>query len=453
MKRKKLFAAVLTASMCITTLAGCGNKEEAKDTTTGSEASSQETEQKDETAKADDTAEGKEASDTGNQVKITFWNMFAGGEGDFCDQIVKDFNESQSEVEVEAVRLEPNEFYAKYGAALASGKGPDVAVTHSDKLAPFVSGGQLAELDSLADAVGFDFSEISDLNMDAVAFDGKHYSVPIDTHFHLCYYNKEILQQAGKLKEDGTPDFGDLTPEGFTKFLEEIKTAVPDKQPFSVNTPYFNQPFYNLYYEAGGNILSEDFSKADINNEKAKAVLDFYMNAYDTGLADINDVNPWDTFANGESAIWFGGVWEAGNFFSEENGDKFGAVALPAIFGSESHWASSHGLTVPEYTDPQKKEAAMKFMVYFSTQGAQIWGNAGHVPACTAIAESDEYQALPYRDEFVKAQKTVKFAPPIDNYNAVDTVITEQLQTIIFKEVTVEEGLNNIEEEVNSLLQ
>lgn len=442
-KRKKLLAGLLALAMAGTLFAGCGAKGEGAGD--GAPESTSGEDQKQDDATGDETQ--------AENVKITFWNMFGGGEGDFMDEIVKNFNESQSEVEVEAIRLDSNEFYAKYGAALSSGKGPDVAVTHCDRLAPFVNGGQLAELDGLADQVGFDFSSISDLSMDAVTFDGKVYSVPLDTHFHMCYYNKEILKDAGKLKEDGTPDFGELSPEGLLKFLQEIKEAVPDKKPFCINTPYFKEPFYNMYYEAGGDLLNADLTAADINNDKAKQVLEFFMEAYSTELADINDVNPWDTFSNGGSAIWFGGVWEAGNYFTEENGDRFGAIALPAFFGSETHWASSHGLTIPAYVDDVKKEAAMKFMAYFSAEGSKIWGQAGHVPAANAVMESAEYQELPYRDEFVKAQKTVKFAPKIDNYNAVDTVIAEQLQNIIFEHVSIEDGLAAIESEINALIQ
>ena len=440
-KRTKLLAGLLSVAMSCSLLAGCGNG--------GSKT--------DENGASNDGGGAQEETNTDSKqngaTQITFWNMFGGGEGDFVDEIVKNFNESQSEVTVEAIRLDSNEFYAKYGAALSSGKGPDVAVSHCDKLAPFVNGGQLAELDDLAKQENFDFSTISDLSMDAVTFDGKVYSVPLDTHFHMCYYNKELLKDAGKLKEDGTPDFGEISPEGLLKFLQEVKEAVPDKKPFCINTPYFKEPFYNMYYEAGGELLNDDLSAAAINNDKAKEVLEFFMKAYDTELADINDVNPWDTFANGGSAIWFGGVWEAGNYFTEENGDRFGAIALPAFFGSETHWASSHGLTIPSYVDDAKKAAAMKFMAYFSAEGSKIWGKAGHVPAAKAVMESEEYQSLPYRTEFVKAQKTVKFAPQINNYNAVDTVIAEQLQNIIFGHVSIEDGLKSIESEINDLIQ
>lgn len=446
-KRAKILAGLLTLSMAVS-LAGCGGANKETQTAPAADTAKE--------ADAEEAALSEEPvadADTAETVKITFWNMFGGGEGDFVDEIVNNFNESQSEVEVEAIRLESNEFYAKYGAALSAGKGPDVAVTHCDRLAPFVNSGQLASLNDLAAQTGFEFSSISDLSMEAVTFNGEVYSVPLDTHFHMCYYNKDILKEAGKLKEDGTPDFGEISPEGLLTFLGEIKEAVPDKKPFCINTPYFKEPFYNMYYEAGGELLNDDLSAAAINNDKAAEVLRFFMNAYDSGLADINDVNPWDTFAGGDSAIWFGGVWEAGNYFTEENGDRFGAIALPAFFGSDTHWASSHGLTIPAYVEDGKKVAAMKFMAYFSAEGSKIWGKAGHVPAAKAIMESEEYLSLPYRDEFVKAQKTVKFAPQINNYNAVDTIIAEQMQQIIFGYTSIEDGLASIETEINDLIQ
>jgi len=71
------------------------------------------------------TNKGTESTASTNEpIEITFWNLFGGGEGDFVDQIVNGFNESQQEVIVKTLRLESNEYYAKFGTALAAGKGP-----------------------------------------------------------------------------------------------------------------------------------------------------------------------------------------------------------------------------------------------------------------------------------------------------------------------------------------
>ncbi|GIP57390.1 ABC transporter substrate-binding protein [Paenibacillus woosongensis] len=402
--------------------------------------------------KAAETNNGPGGSRTGGAVEITFWNLFGGGEGDFVDQIVDGFNGSQQEVKVKTLRLESGEYYAKFGTALASGKGPDVAVAHADRLAPFVKAGQLSALNELTEKAGFDFSEITDSNVESVSYDGIPYAVPIDTHFHMFYYNKDLLGEAGLLNEDGTPRFGEISPEGFKQFLTEIKSKVPGITPFSVNTPYFHEPFYNLYYQAGGSILTDDLSQADINNEKAIDVLKFYLDLYDQGLSDINDKTPWDTFHSGKSATWFGGVWEAGWHLGEE-GLNVGITSIPPIFGSETHWAASHTLVIPEYVTEEKQVAAMKFMKYFTLEGGKIWAQAGHVPAAKAVTASDEYMNLPYREEFVASQKTVKHAPKTDRYNAIDTVVKDVLQAVIFKTMTPEDGVKGMEKDINEILQ
>lgn len=396
--------------------------------------------------------EATDTSKSASPVEITFWNLFGGGEGDYVDQIVKGFNDSQKEVIVKALRLESNEYYAKLGTALASGKGPEIAVAHADKIAPFIKAKQLAELDTPAAKVGFEYSkEITDSIAEMVKYDDKHYAVPLDTHFHMFYYNKDILKQAGRLNDDGTPNFGEISTAGFKSFLQDIKAKSPDTIPFVVNTPYFHEPFLNLYYEAGGDLLSEDMTKAAINNEKALDVLKFYLDLYDSKLADINDKTPWQTFHDGKAATWFGGVWEAGWHFGEAKLPS-AAVTLPPIFGSNAHWGSSHSLVIPAYVDTVKQEAAMKFAQYFSVTGGQTWAQAGHVPAGKGVAASEEYLKLPARAAFVEGQKTVKFAPKSDKYNSIMTTLSEQLQTIIFKKVTPEEGLKNMEKAINEIL-
>lgn len=306
-----------------------------------------------EAVKASD-APAKTESAGGSPVEISFWNMFGGGEGEFVDQIIKDFNDSQKEVTVKQLRLESNEYYAKLSTALSSSKGPDIAIAHVDRISPFVKAQQIVPVDELASKAGFDLKEISDSNMQSVSYEGKPYAVPLDTHFHMFYYNKDILQKAGLLNEDGTPKLGDLTPAGFEQTLADIQAKVPDVQAMAVNTPYFQEPFLNLYYEAGGDILNSDMTKASINNPQALDVLKFYLDVFNNKYADLNDKTPWDTFHNGKAAFWFGGVWEAGLLLGDES-LHIGAMPLPPIFGSQTHWASSHTLVIPSYVTPEKQ--------------------------------------------------------------------------------------------------
>ncbi|MGG1555378.1 ABC transporter substrate-binding protein [Paenibacillus ferrarius] len=435
---KKKIASLMTASLALAmVVSGCSTSTKESGTTPAASGPS-------ETAKA---AETKAAS----PVEITFWNMFGGGEGDFVDQIIKGFNDSQKEVTVKQLRLESNEYYAKLSTALSSSKGPDVAVAHVDRISPFVKAKQIVPIDQLASKVGFDLKQITDSNLKSVTYVGKPYAVPLDTHFHMFYYNKDLLKKADLLNADGTPNLGELSPEGFKKTLSQIKAKVPDVQPLAVNTPYFQEPFLNLYYEAGGDLLNADMNKAAINNEKALSVLKFYMDLYNNKYSDLNDKTPWDSFNNGKAALWFGGVWEAGLLLGDKS-KNIGAMPLPAIFGSQTHWASSHLLVVPSYVTPEKQEASAKFMKYFSEVGGQTWGQAGHVPANSKVTASAEYNKLPYRNFFIEAQKTVKFAPKTDKYTTIITTVSESLQNIIFGKQSPEDGLKNLEKQINEVL-
>jgi multiple sugar transport system substrate-binding protein len=436
MLAKKKAGIMLTAGMALTlALSGCSSNNNGGN---GEAANNKANEQ-------------NTGSKSGKAVEITFWNMFGGGEGDFVDQIIKGFNDSQQEVVVKQLRLESNEYYAKLGTALSSSKGPDVAVAHVDRISPFVKAKQLVPIDELATKVGFDLGQISASNMESVSYDGKPYAVPLDTHFHMFYYNKDILKKANLLNADETPKFDTMSPEGYLNTLAQIKTAVPDVQAMAVNTPYFQEPFLNMYYEAGGDILSADMTKAAINNDKALSVLKFYDEIYSKQYADINDKNPWDTFSNGKAAFWFGGVWEAGVLLGDAS-KHIGAMPLPAIFGSQTHWGSSHTLVIPSYVSAEKQEAAAKFMKYFSEVGGQTWGKAGHVPANSNVTSSDEYNKLPYRSFFIEAQKTVKFAPQTDNYTTIITTISEVLQNVIFHNESPEDGLKDMEKQINEIL-
>ncbi|MFC5446986.1 ABC transporter substrate-binding protein [Paenibacillus aestuarii] len=384
-------------------------------------------------------------------VELTFWNPFGGGEGDYVEQIIHDFNASQQRIQVKQLRLESNEYYVKLGTALSSGKGPDVAVVHADRISPFVKAKQIIPLQALATEAGFAFQEIEDANVASVSFDGQPYAVPLDTHFHMLYYNKAIFRQAGLLNADETPQLGEMTPEGFTRMLQQIQQKVPDVQPLAVNTPFFQEPFLNMYDEAGGELLTPDMTRAAIHNDKALRVLKFYQQLYAEGLADIHDKTPWDSFHNGKAALWFGGVWEAGHHLNDAS-LSVGMMPLPPIFGSSVHWGSAHTLVIPAYVVREKQQAAMEFMKYFSEVGSLTWGQAGHVPANRAVVQSASYQELPYRKLFIEAQHQVKFAPRTDKYGTLFTALSEELQSIVLSGRDPDEGLAALEKKLNDIL-
>ncbi|MBP2110683.1 extracellular solute-binding protein [Paenibacillus silagei] len=400
---------------------------------------------------ADFSSRHTEPPERSTPVTISFWNPFGGGEGEFVERIIHDYNASQSEVFVKQLRLESNEYYARLRTALSFGKGPDVAVIHADRLSPFIKAQQIIPLNALAQQGGFQFNQIGEQNLQSVSYAGQYYAVPLDTHFHMLYYNKAILAKAGILSADGTPLLEETTPEGFIRLLRQIAARVPGVQPMAVNTPYFQESFLDLYYQAGGELLSRDGKRAAIYNEKSVEVLSFYQRLFDEGLSDLSDNTPWDSFDKGQAGLWFGGVWEAGHHLDNKALD-IGIIPLPPIFGSADHWGSSHTLVIPAYTTVERQAGALDFMKYFSEVGGMIWGEAGHVPANSTVEQSRMYRELPYRERFIQAKDQVKFAPQTDKYAALFTAMSEELQHIVRNRIQPEAGLKRLEESLNQIL-
>jgi ABC-type sugar transport system, periplasmic component len=384
-------------------------------------------------------------------VEILFWNPFGGGEGDYVGQIIKSFNESQQGTVVRQLRLESNEYYVRLSTALSFGKGPDVAVAHADRVSPFVKAKQIIPLDELAQLAGFDFSHIEEKNRNSVVYDNKPYAVPLDTHFHMLYYNKDLLAEAGLQENEVTSMLSHITPQEFMDFLAQLRDRLPGVQPLAVNTPYFQEPFLDMYYEAGGELLTPDLKHAAINNDKALDVLRFYQELFADGLSDLNDKTPWDTFHNGQAVFWMGGIWEAGHHLGDSSFHS-GIMELPSLFGGNEQWGSSHTLIIPTYVTKEKQLAAMSFIRYFSEVGSLTWGEAGHVPANETVQNDMQYQNLPYRKLFLEAAHHVKLAPNTDKYAALYTVLSEELQNIIANRLDPVKGLDNLEQKLNELL-
>src|SRR6056297_1309085 len=156
-------------------------------------------------------------------VTVEYWNLFGGGDAEFMDKIVKEFNATHDNIEVDSTRLEWAEYYTKLKTATASGNGPDVAICHVTRLPEMINEGLAVPVDSAAEKVGISWNEFNQNILQGTEKNGKHYAVPLDTHPLVLYYNKDMLSEAGLLDENGKPKINDYM--SFLKTLKEDLSA------------------------------------------------------------------------------------------------------------------------------------------------------------------------------------------------------------------------------------
>ncbi|MEU8331942.1 extracellular solute-binding protein [Micromonospora sp. NPDC048839] len=109
----------------------------------------------------------------------------------YLDKAKADFKKKHPKVEVEFVAQPFDQYYTLLGAAIQSGKGPDVML--------FNGGGQIRDrvdaLVPITDYVAEDKQRLA--GWDAFTKDGKVYAGPVTLQGYPIYYNKEIYRKAG----------------------------------------------------------------------------------------------------------------------------------------------------------------------------------------------------------------------------------------------------------------
>ncbi|MBQ2502944.1 MAG: extracellular solute-binding protein, partial [Lachnospiraceae bacterium] len=178
--KKKLLSILLSATLAISTFAGCG--------ASGSGSGS-------------GTASG---GDNGGAEEITwmFWDdlnatedLISLGYKDVIDRFNKDY---EGVYHVTPVTTNLEEYYTKLNALVASGETPDCfIVSPGPNLTTYVDPGVAADLTPYLEADGWKDTFSSDSVFSQQTYDGKIYAVPLNIAAACVFYNTEMFEKAG----------------------------------------------------------------------------------------------------------------------------------------------------------------------------------------------------------------------------------------------------------------
>ncbi|MBG0569211.1 ABC transporter substrate-binding protein [Actinoplanes aureus] len=160
MRRRSLWSAVLVAGL---TVAGCGS------------------------------ATGSDQSSGGSTDKLVVWDWKSGepSAASYIEKAKAGFAKKHPHVTVEFVAQPFDQYYTLLGAAIQSGKGPDVML--------FNGGGQIRDrVDALVPLDEYLTEDKQRLaGWEAFTKDGKTYAGPVTLQGHPIYYNKALYEKAG----------------------------------------------------------------------------------------------------------------------------------------------------------------------------------------------------------------------------------------------------------------
>lgn len=393
-----------------------------------------------------------------DENKLVFWSLFSGGDGEFMDQIIADYNAGGPTKEVQSIMLVWGDYYTKLQTAVAAKKGPDVGVSHASKLPELVDQGVVEPITPYLEELGIDLTTLyGEGSLESVTFDGDVYAIPLDTHAEVLYYNTDILEKAGvELNEDGTLPVTNI--DEFKDILEKCKGVMEDGQsvislPNAGDDPY--RAWWATYFQMGGTpLVNEDGTEVTMDKEIAVKAAEEVKSWYDNGYILEGIADHQKLFQAGDAAFFMGGTWAVGVMDSTE-GLNFGVQAWPQLFDNASCWADAHTLILPVNPERTEEEtlAAVEFLVSASKDGGVTWAGSGQIPSCTEVVESEDFLGLPYRENYKAALETAVLPSKNPAFYAMKAAMIENLDTIWVGSADAAAAVDGIYSELESNLQ
>ncbi len=344
-----------------------------------------------------------------------FWNLFTGGDGARLAKMQSNFVDSNPNIELESTTLTWGApYYTKLSMSTVGGRPPEVAVLHQTRLGAYAPAGLLEPLDpGMLSEYDMGPDKFLPEVLESAKYEGEIFTIPIDTHPQVMYYNTDIAKKAGLLEENG-----DLKPiKGPDAVIDAFKKAkeVTGEQGVAIAPADPAVPwriFYTLYGQLGGEILSPDAKEVVLDQDKVETAVEFLVElTVGEELTAVNQDYPASVaqFQSGNAGFHWNGDWEVTTFKEAEM--PFSIVPFPNIFGNRVQ-ADRHTFVIPKgvANDSRKMDASLTF-VSSMLKNSLIWAQGGHIPAYLPVLESEKYKNLTPQSNYAGVADDVVLDP------------------------------------------
>ncbi len=334
-------------------------------------------------------------------LKLTFWNLLTGGDGETMTEMIEQFNQSQSDYVVTGVSLEWNSYYTKLKTSVLGGESPTFAISHYPYVPSLAKDGIIVPLDDYAAKLGIDIEYDKYASMiEDMKYGDHYYALPLEQNIVVLYYNKDLCRKAGLLDENDLLLPVEPTPDAFCEMLDKAKAAMDGSQPLAArekNSPPFKL-FASIYYQIGGEgQFVNDEGEWVMDHDIAVEAMGIFQRIYTYNMKNVENAS--EIFIQGEVPFLIDGNWQS-KPIQAAMGDNVGVVATPQLGPEFFTHVLGHSFILPindKRTDEEVK-GALTFMKWFAANNA-TWSSAGSVPAYLPATETElfkSYRLLSY---------------------------------------------------------
>jgi len=398
------------------------------------------------------TSDAGSKSAAAGPTQVTVWHYWDGNNGDTFAAMAKAYEASHKDTTLKLVNVPGSDLLVKLQAAAQSKTLPDVVIGDLVTVPRMAKTGQAVDLKGLIPA-----STWSDIYPEMLKFGtqgDKQISIPVSANTLAWMFNKDDFTKAG------------IDPANPPKTWEALKAASVKIQAATGKPAFelFTQPgtdgegvtwnFQVSLWQAGGEFLNADNTKAAFNSAAGKEALQFWS---DLVKSKASPLGPWGEFEKGKAASaqegsWMVGIWKPKPPFN------FGVAQIP--YPADGRAATNMGgeQAVVFAQDANKAKAAAGFLTWFDdpAQSTSWSEKTGFLPVRKSVAGSAAYKdfvttSLPELQPFVDALPTAKARPATPLYPQVSLAFAKQVEQAMHGK-SIDAALADAETQVNAIL-
>ena len=310
MKLKKVAALALASTMALS-LAACGGNSGTSNNNSG------------ETKEVNLDPSGF----TAKELTVNIWdsNQQAG-----LQQIADKWTETSGvKVNIEVVNWD--NYWTLLESGAKGGTMPDVFWMHSNTAQMYMDADMLLNLDAYIEA-----DEAVDLNnyyegivdLYTRSSDGVHFAIPKDHDTIALLYNKAIFDKYGV---DYPTD--DWTWEDMYEAAKKITEAGTADQVYglALNTSNNQDGWYNVVYDYGGKVITDDHKGTEINSDASKAGMEMVRKLLTVSAPQkiVSETGTDSLFQSDQVGMITQGSWMINSFYTAEHHDDYCWALLP----------------------------------------------------------------------------------------------------------------------------
>lgn len=453
---KKRFLSVMMACSMVFTLAGCGNSGGGTGDTTTTAATQAATT----TAAA---ASGETTAPASGDAITLKWAIWDQDTTPYWVALKDAYEEKHENVTIELVDLGSTDYMTVLATQLSGSTSAFDVVTIKDVpgYATLVQKNTIEPLDDYIKADNVDLSLYGGTT-DQITVEGKLYQLPFRNDFWVMFYNKDLFDAKGV-----SYPTNDMTFEEYDKLAREVASSD------------FGSEVYGAHYHTWRSAV-QLFGVLDGKNNILSGSYEFFKPYYEMVLNQEADgicrtftdlkaesLHYSAAFSGGDVAMMNMGSWyistlisklQSGEYNAEDCGN-WGMVKYPHAEGVEPGSTLGTITGVAITTGASDKDAAWEFVNFISgVDGAKVMAETGNFPAIMTdeamdiIANLDGFPEDAESKEALKVSNLYLEVPYHESVSEINTILDTYHSSIMAGEMTIDDGIKAMDEEVSKVL-